>query len=61
MITIENLEYRYPDGTSALKGINLTIAAGEWFVICGPPVAKPLLRHLNGLLAPTSGTVRLPV
>jgi biotin transport system ATP-binding protein len=61
MITIEDLEYRYPDGTLALNGINLSITAGEFFVICGPNGGgkTTLLRHLNALLTPTSGTVRI--
>jgi biotin transport system ATP-binding protein len=61
MIVIENLEYRYADGTLALKGINLTIPTGEFFVICGPNGGgkTTLLRHLNGLLTPTSGTVKV--
>ncbi len=61
MITIEHLRYRYPDGTLALQEINLNIADGEFLVICGPNGGgkTTLLRHLNGLLTPTSGTVKV--
>ena len=33
MIDIRNLEHRYPDGTFALKGINLVIPDGEFLLI----------------------------
>jgi ABC-type multidrug transport system ATPase subunit len=36
MIEIKNLDHHYPDGTHALKGINLTIQKGEFLLICGP-------------------------
>lgn len=59
MIEIRNLEYRYPDGTKALQGIDLTIGDGEFILICGPNGSgkTTLIRHLNGLLKPHSGTV----
>jgi biotin transport system ATP-binding protein len=61
MIAIEDLEYRYPDGTIALQGVSFSIEAGEFLVICGPNGSgkTTLLRHLNGLLTPTRGTVRV--
>ena len=35
-IEIENFSYFYPDGTSALKDINLNIEHGEKVVLVGP-------------------------
>jgi energy-coupling factor transporter ATP-binding protein EcfA2 len=51
-IVVRGLEYRYPDGTTALEGVDLTIHAGESVAIVGPNGAgkSTLLLHLNGLL-----------
>lgn len=51
-IKIENLEYTYPDGTQALKGINLGIFEGESIGLIGLNGAgkSTLLLHLNGIL-----------
>lgn len=59
MIEIRDLHHCYPDGTVALKGIDLTIEDGELLLLCGPNGSgkTTLIRHLNGLLKPTRGTV----
>ncbi|MHA1238204.1 MAG: energy-coupling factor ABC transporter ATP-binding protein [Candidatus Odinarchaeia archaeon] len=59
MIQIENLRYTYPDGSEALKGVSLEIDDGELLVIMGENGAgkTTLIKHLNGLLKPTSGRV----
>jgi biotin transport system ATP-binding protein len=61
IIEIENLSHRFDDGTVAIDGINLTIQKAAFVVIAGPNGSgkTTLIRHLNGLLLPTSGTVRL--
>ncbi|HBD07290.1 MAG TPA: ABC transporter ATP-binding protein [Syntrophobacteraceae bacterium] len=61
MIAIEDLEYRYPDGTLALQGITFSVNAGEFLVICGANGSgkTTLLRHLNGLLLPSRGSVKV--
>jgi len=52
VIEIKNLTYSYPDGTDALRGINLEVFEGEILGIIGPNRAgkSTLLLHLNGIL-----------
>lgn len=59
MIRIQNLQYRYPDGTQALHGVDLTISDGEFVLICGPNGSgkTTLIRHIKGLLKPTAGSI----
>jgi len=51
-VEIKDLYYVYPDGTPALRGVNLTIEEGESVGIVGPNGAgkSTLLLHLNGIL-----------
>ncbi|HNA87875.1 MAG TPA: ABC transporter ATP-binding protein [Anaerolineales bacterium] len=60
-IEINKLHFTYPTGLEALKGINLTIHAGEQVAIVGQNGAgkTTLVRHFNGLLKPTSGSVSI--
>lgn len=59
MISIQNLQHRYPDGTDALRGIDLEISKGEFLLICGPNGSgkTTLLRSMSGLLKPSGGSV----
>ena len=36
MIQFENVSKQYPDGTTALRQVNLNINKGELFVMIGP-------------------------
>ena len=61
MIQIQNLHHYYPDGTRALKGIDLTISDGEFLLICGPNGSgkTTLIRLISGLMKPTTGSVHV--
>lgn len=58
-IEINDLHFSYANGIEALSGITLTIEAGEQVGIVGQNGAgkTTLVKHLNGLLQPTSGSV----
>lgn len=58
-VRLVDLTYTYPDGTSALRAVNLEVAAGERVAILGPNGAgkSTLMLHLNGVLTAESGAV----
>ena len=60
-IEISNLQFTYLSGVQALFGVSLTINTGEQVAIVGQNGAgkTTLVKHLNGLLQPTSGYVRI--
>ena len=64
-IEAHKLEYAYPleggERILALRGIDLAIEQGEFVALVGPNGSgkSTLARHLNGLLLPTGGEVRV--
>jgi cobalt/nickel transport system ATP-binding protein len=58
-ISIQNLDYAYPDGTQALHDVTLHIKATERVALVGANGSgkSTLLSHLNGILLPQQGTV----
>jgi len=59
ILTIRNLEKTYPNGTRALKGVNIDVKPGEFLVIIGLSGSgkSTLLRCINRLHDPTSGQI----
>lgn len=59
ILSIKGLEHQYAAGNLALKGIDLEIRAGEFVAVIGPNGCgkTTLVKHCNGLLLPSSGTV----
>lgn len=59
IIQVKDLEHTYPNGKTALKGVDLTIREGEFLAIIGHNGSgkTTLVKHFNGLLLPTKGDV----
>ena len=59
LISARGLRHRYADGTEALRGIDLDIAAGEYVILVGQNGAgkSTLVRHFLRLLEPSAGTL----
>ena len=57
LIRVEDLVFRYPDGTPALSGINLEIERGEFVAFIGQNGSgkTTLSKRLAGLLHPPRG------
>ncbi len=65
LIEVHDLHYTYMRGTpletTALRGVHLVVRAGEIVGLIGPTGSgkSTLLQHLNGLLRPQRGSVRI--
>jgi energy-coupling factor transport system ATP-binding protein len=60
-VAVEALVHEYPGGVRALDGVTLQVGAGESVALVGQNGSgkTTLVRHLNGLLRPTAGQVRV--
>ena len=64
-IVLQDVSYVYMPGTpyerAALRGVNLTVAPGEFVGIIGHTGSgkSTLVQHMNGLLTPTRGSVKV--
>ncbi len=60
-VEVDDVVHRYPGGIEAVRGVSLRIEPGEAVAIVGPNGSgkTTLAKHLNGLLRPAIGEVRL--
>jgi len=60
-VAVDEVTFRYPDGTQALTRVGLALAPGERVALIGQNGSgkSTLIRQLNGLLRPTMGRVLL--
>jgi len=61
LVEVSGLGFRYPDGTAALAQVSFRIEQGERVALLGPTGSgkSTLVQHLNGLLVPAEGSVRV--
>lgn len=61
IVRFEDVDYSHPNGTIALREINFQVKSAELLAILGSNGAgkTTLVRHINGLLKPTHGTVKV--
>jgi energy-coupling factor transport system ATP-binding protein len=60
-LTLTSLSHTYPPGVVALRDVSLAIPAGEAVAVVGQNGAgkTTLVKHLNGLLRPSAGSVQV--
>ncbi|MDG6923358.1 MAG: ABC transporter ATP-binding protein [Nitrososphaerota archaeon] len=61
IVNFLNVDFSHPNGTAALRNINLEIRRGELLAILGSNGAgkTTLVKHINGLLKATHGVVKV--
>jgi len=61
LIKVSNLTFEYPDGTLALRDVNLDVYANQFIAFIGQNGSgkTTLAKCLNGLLRPTQGYVKI--
>lgn len=60
-VHVDDIWYTYPNGVNAVRGVSLIVRAGARLAILGENGAgkTTLVKHVNGLVKPTRGTVRV--
>jgi cobalt/nickel transport system ATP-binding protein len=60
-VDVRGLAYTYPDGSEALRAVDLTVEPGERVALLGPNGAgkTTLILHLNGILLPSAGEITI--
>ena len=60
-LTIEALDFRYPDGNAALHAVSLDVQAGALCAVIGPSGCgkSTLLKLIAGFLTPTAGSIHI--
>ena len=60
-IEISNVTHRFANGLSGVDTVSLAIRKGEFVIVAGPNGSgkTTLLRHLNGLVMPSAGDVKI--
>ena len=60
-LVVQNLTKTYSSGLQALKGINLTVAPGDFYALLGPNGAgkSTTIGIISSLTLKTSGTVKI--
>ena len=61
LLEVDGVAHRYPDGTEALSDVHCVIRRGEFVAILGQNGSgkTTLVKHLNGILTPSAGEIRL--
>jgi energy-coupling factor transport system ATP-binding protein len=61
LLEVDGVAHRYPDGTEALRDVHCAIRRGEFVAILGQNGSgkTTLVKHLNGILTPSAGEIRL--
>jgi energy-coupling factor transport system ATP-binding protein len=61
IIEVDGLSHSYPNGFAALEGVDMTVRQGEFLAVLGQNGSgkTTLVKHFNGLLKPTEGTVKV--
>ncbi|WP_077621860.1 ABC transporter ATP-binding protein [Sediminibacillus massiliensis] len=61
MIEFQNVSKIYPDGTQAIKNLNLTAKNGEFITLIGPSGCgkTTTMKMINRLIEPTEGTIKI--
>jgi energy-coupling factor transport system ATP-binding protein len=59
VIEVKSLQFKYPNNVLAIQNVDMRVEEGEFIAIMGENGAgkTTLIKHFNGLLKPTSGSV----